>query len=304
MGRSLTVHPRKETPMFRTTGPVFAAVRLDESADEVLRQAVEIARHYGVKLYVCHVLPDVGAVRPLFPQLQMEDALRTTDFEAGVYRALSERVAAFTPPRGKECELKIEYGTEHAAIIDAAEQVGAGMIVVGHGSEKHRLGGISERVVRHAHCPVLVARPPEKGGGLAATDFSDPSTPAVDAAASEAGRRGRELRVVHAFDILRYGMVTDPTMPGLLPLDFSAEIEEALRGHLDECVRRVGAAEGLLVRGAADRAVVETAEKLEADLVVVATRGRTGLAHLALGSVAEAVVRGAACSVLVVRMKA
>lgn len=289
--------------MFRSTGPIFAAVRLDEAANEVLRQAVEIARHYGVKLYVCHVLPDITAVRPLFPQLQMEDALRKSDFEAGAYRELSERVAVFTSPRGKDCELKIEYGTEHAAIITAAERVGAGLIVVGHGSHKYRLGGIAERIVRYAYCPVLVARPSAPGGVLAATDFSDPSTPAVDAAMSEAKRRGRELRIVHAFDILRYGMVTDPSVPGLLPLDFSVEIEEALQGHLDACVRRVGAAEGILVHGSADRAILETAEKLEADLVVVATRGRTGLAHLALGSVAEAVVRRAGCSVLVVRMK-
>ena len=45
------------------------------------------------------------------------------------------------------------------------------------------------------------------------------------------------------------------------------------------------------------------AEELKADLVVVATSGRTGISRVMLGSVAEAIVRASPCSVLVVRIK-
>jgi nucleotide-binding universal stress UspA family protein len=292
--------------MFRSTGPIFAAVRLDATATEALRQAVNFARHYGVKLYVCHVLPDLMSVRPLFPQFQFEGAFRTAEIEAESRAELAARVGAFINPDGDDCELLIKFGTEHAAIIEAAEHVGAGVIVVGHGSQKNRLSGISERIVRYAHCPVLVARPARDGCILAATDFSDPAMPAVDAAVSEAMRRGRELHLIHAFDAAKfypYPGTSDALMPAVLPQDFVLKMEKTLKERLDACVRQASAKSGILVRDVADSAILDATEKLPADLVVVGTHGRTGLSRLALGSVAEAVVRGTHCSVLVVRLK-
>jgi len=290
--------------MFRPTGPIFAAVRLDETATEVLRQAVEIAGYYKIKLYVCSILPDLIEVRPLFPQLQLDNAFQSAELEAEARRVLSARVGELVDPEGGECEILIEYGTEHSAIIQAAERTGAGLIVVGHGSHERRLSGISERVVRHAHCPVLVARPSRKGCVLAATDFSDPAAPAVDAAASEAKRRGRDLSIIHAFDIVRFSIAADTTQSGRISTDVCDRIQKELQQRMDSCAREVSAKSGLVVRGAADTTILDATEHLPADLVVVGTHGRTGLSRLALGSVAEAVVRGANCSVLVVRQKA
>jgi universal stress protein A len=90
----------------------------------------------------------------------------------------------------------------------------------------------------------------------------------------------------------------------MLTQDFVNNMENILREHLDACVRQTSAKNGILVCDAADSAILEATEKLSADLVVVGTHGRTGLGRLVLGSVAEAVVRGARCSVLVVRLKA
>jgi universal stress protein A len=53
--------------------------------------------------------------------------------------------------------------------------------------------------------------------------------------------------------------------------------------------------------GAPAQMIVDTAKSVGADLIVMATHGRTGLAHLVMGSVAEKVVRTAACPVLTVR---
>jgi nucleotide-binding universal stress UspA family protein len=293
--------------MFRSTGPIFTAVRLDNTATEVLRQSVDIARHYKVKLCVCHVLPDLMSVRPLFPQLQLDNAFRTAEFEAEARGMLASRVGAFINPNGDDCELLIEYGTEHSAIINAAEQAGAGLIVVGHGTQEKKLSGISERVVRYAHCPVLVARPPRKGCILAATDFSDPAMPAIEAAASESSRRNQELRIIHAFDAAK--LILAPTspdglMPPTLPNEYVHDMERILKERLDSWVEKVSAKGGILARDAADFAILDAAQKLPADLIVVGTHGRTGLGRFALGSTAEAVVRGATCSVLVVRLKA
>jgi nucleotide-binding universal stress UspA family protein len=289
--------------MFRSTGPIFAAVRLDKTATEVLRQAVDLAKNYKVKLYACHILPDLMSVSPLFPQLQLDNALRSAEFEAEAQRRLAARVGAFITPEGDDCEILIEYGTEHSAIIKAAERVGAGLIVVGHGSQKHSLSGVAERVVRYAHCPVLVARPPDKGCVLAATDFSDPASPAIEAAASEAVRRGRELTIIHAYTTEQFIASPDGVTPAMFPPHFAEEMRRALQDRLDASVHRVSATKGILVHNSADVAILEAIEELPVDLVVVGTHGRTGLSRLALGSVAEAVVRKAGCSILVVRLK-
>jgi nucleotide-binding universal stress UspA family protein len=287
--------------MFRVTQPVLAAVRLDETATEVIRQAVSIAGYYKVKLYVCHVLHDMMSVRPLFPHLQLDNALKLAEFEAAARSMLVARVAAFITIEGGNCELEIEYGTAHSAIVRAAEQVGAGLIVVGHGSNEHKLSGVSERIVRYAHCPVLIARPFLKGCVLAATDFSDPATPAVEAAASESMRRGVDLNIIHSVDLPQY-IAPYGEMAGLLPVTFSDEMRRALRERLDSCAVGVSANGGILASGSADSAILNASASLPADLVVVGTHGRSGLSRLAMGSVAEAVVRGASCSVLVVRL--
>jgi nucleotide-binding universal stress UspA family protein len=288
--------------MFRVTQPILAAVRLDETATEVLRQAVDLARHYQVKLHVCHVLHDMMSVRPLFPHLQLDNALKFAEFEATARSMLVARVGAFIKADSSDCELMIEYGTEHSAIVRSAERIGAGLIVVGHGSQERKLSGISERVVRYAHCPVLIARPAIKGSVLAATDFSDPSMPAIEAAASEATRRAEDLTIIHAFDFVPYVVATDAMMPSPLPVDFSDAMRRTLQERLDSCVAQVSARKSILANGPAQNAILDSSADLPADLVVVGTHGRSGLNRLVLGSVAEAVVRGAVCSVLVVRL--
>jgi nucleotide-binding universal stress UspA family protein len=67
-------------------------------------------------------------------------------------------------------------------------------------------------------------------------------------------------------------------------------------------VTRAGAtAEVRVLDGSAAPAIVQVAEEVGAELVVVGTKGRTGVARLALGSVAEEVIRTASTSVLIVR---
>jgi nucleotide-binding universal stress UspA family protein len=290
--------------MYQIDKPILVAIRLDETATEPLRQAVGIAEHYKVKLHVCHVLPDLLSVRPLFPHLQINDSFKIAEFEARARQALIARVDAFIKPEGETCELLIEYGTEHAAILEAAERIGAGLIVVGHGSDERSLSGISERVARYADCAVLIARPPIEGCVLAATDFSIPATPAVEAAASAAARLSKGLVILHSIDIARFIILEDASMSDLPPMDLQDEVREVLQARLDAAVGQFGAKSGILARGRAEAAILDAMTSLPASLIVMGTHGRSGLSRVSLGSVSEAVVRGAACSVLVVRLNA
>ena len=291
--------------MFKIKGPILTAMDLDNESDDLLRQADALARSYNVKLSVCHVLPEIFAVQPLFPQLHLDDALKRSGLEAAVRDALLERIRAVTDRGSSQAGIEIEQGTVHAGILRAAERIGAGAVVVGRKVDPkglHILGNAAEHVVRYAHCPVLVARPSPAGKVLAATDFSDPALPAVEAGAAEARHRKADLTIIHVIDLLPmmspfYGEFLD--MP---PMDLSDQMRKLWQTRLDECVHHFKAKGGGLLRnGPAASAILNAASELPAQLLVVGTHGRTGLSRVALGSVAEAVVRAAPCSVLTVR---
>jgi nucleotide-binding universal stress UspA family protein len=292
--------------MFKIKGPILAAMDLDQGSDELLRQADTLARSYHVKLSVCHVLPEIFAVRPLFPQLHLDDALKLSELEAAVRDALLKRIRTVTARELPQIEIEIEQGTVHAGILRAADNIGAGAVVVG-GKVDHRglhiLGSAAEHVVRYAPCPVLVARPSPAGKVLAATDFSDPALPAVEAGAAEARHRKADLTIIHAIDL---PLVMSPfygEFYGVPLLDLSDQMRKLWQPRLDECVHHFKAKGGGLLRdGPAAEVILSAASELPAQLLVVGTHGRTGLSRIALGSVAEAVVRAAPCSVMTVRL--
>jgi len=292
--------------MFKIEGPVLAAMDLDKGPDELLRQADALARSYHVKLFVCHVLPEIFAVRPLFPQLHLDDALNLSKLEAGVRDALLKRIRTVTGREPPQIEIEIEQGTVHAGILRIADNIGAGAVAVG-GKVDHKglhiLGGAAEHVVRYAKCPVLVARSSPAGKVLAATDFSDHSLPAVEAGAAESRHRKADLTVIHAIDLIPVMSPYYGEFYGAPLIDLTDEMRKVWQPKLDACVHQFKAKGGGLLReGPAAEAILSAAAELPAQLVVVGTHGRTGLSRMALGSVAEAVVRAAPCSVLTVRL--
>ena len=120
------------------------------------------------------------------------------------------------------------------------------MVVAERGSsglERVLLGTVAEQVVRYAPCAVLVARSSARSGHiLAATDFSDPSLPALAAAVTEAGARGA-VAAFHAVAIPMLGpdmgLVVGSVLPGIAEI----EQERNLRGdaQLQEALTRLGA---------------------------------------------------------------
>jgi nucleotide-binding universal stress UspA family protein len=80
------------------------------------------------------------------------------------------------------------------------------------------------------------------------------------------------------------------------------ELEEIAQTKLDDFLKHSHVtAETRVVTGPAGATLIEIASETKAQLIVVGTVGRTGLRRALLGSVAEAVAKGAPCSVLVVR---
>jgi nucleotide-binding universal stress UspA family protein len=211
-----------------------------------------------------------------------------------------------------DVERFFEIGIPYAEIVRRAEAWHADLIVVGSqgrtGVTRALLGSVAEHVVRVAHCPVLVSRP-LRGSGvvMAATDLSDPSLPAVAAAAEEARQRGATLTVVHAMEstLAAYGAPAAALFGSSVPLpspDEQKQVRDWLATVLGDAIRGFGAeGEPLVVEGGVVASVVRAVEERRADLLVIGTHGRTGLSRLLLGSVAEKLVRLVDCSVLVAR---
>jgi nucleotide-binding universal stress UspA family protein len=130
------------------------------------------------------------------------------------------------------------------------------------------------------------------------TDFSDQSAHAFRVACALARDYGARVVVAHAFTLQMYG---NPEMGPLVvePVEVEAELRQALQAMRPPDPAVV--VEHRLCRGDAATEIVALAEDLKADLIVMGTHGRTGLRRLALGSVAEAVLRRAPCPVLTVK---
>jgi nucleotide-binding universal stress UspA family protein len=211
---------------------------------------------------------------------------------------------------GGEVTAQVTDGVAGDSIQAAIDALGADLVVMGTrgrtGLEHIVLGSVAERTLRTASCPVLAVK--EDGGAddirkiVVGVDFSEPAEVALAAAAEWANRFGAELHVVHAFD-LPLTIITPYEVA--VPTSLLREAREAANAKLERALVRARAtvktAEGHLVEAPAGPALAEEAERLGADLIVVGTRGHTGIKHLLLGSVAERTVRGAHCQVLALK---
>ena len=138
------------------------------------------------------------------------------------------------------------------------------------------------------------------------SDFSPASRPAFKRAVADAKEHRAELLLVHVMASVM-PMVGDGYISPKAYDDMVNASRSYAQRQLDALVTRAkkaGAkARGLLLEGVAWDQVVRTARARKADLIVMGTHGRTGLAKLFLGSVAERVVGSAPCSVLTVRAR-
>lgn len=210
----------------------------------------------------------------------------------------------------------VEHSDEPAdEIVRYARLEGIDLIVMGthgHTGVAHiLLGSVAEKVVRVAPCPVLTLRPAPASIGatqlgptriLAPTDFSPPSDRALEYARRLAAQYGAALHVLHVLD----DVVDAASFGSEVFVPDSPEVRAArLKEAQDKLAHRRGSgdherphATTEVVVGSSARTISRYAADNNFDLIVMGTHGRTGIAHLVMGSVAEQVVRTAPCPVL------
>ncbi len=290
-------------------GRILLATDFSKPAQQAYTYAAKLATAFSTRMVILNVLEGPPGLDREFPinALYLKQLQEEADRELANLVRLAKR-------DGLGAEPWLEYGVPAQRISQAAEKTAAALIVLGtHGRtgwNRALLGSTAEAVVRDAPCPVLTVRVTEEAAGLprAATierllvpiDFSECAQEALEYAARLAKQVNARVRLVHAMTAAAY------------PLDFAlfgVSEEKALRKkvheHLDELVSVVKAdgivAEGVCEPGAPAEVILKHAKEDGAGAIVMGTHGRRGLSHLALGSVAEYVVRHAACPVFTVK---
>jgi nucleotide-binding universal stress UspA family protein len=248
-------------------------------------------------------LPDYPARFEETAAAQKREAQRVLDTEV---KRLEDAGAAVT-------EARLETGDRpDRAIIRLAEELGAGLLVVGSrgfgGLRGALMGSVSSSVVHHAHCPVMVVRDEPLAFPtliLMATDGSKDARLAADVALDLAAEFDSELHVtyVEPMPARHIGLAR---LASDLPPEVVMSVEEEAKTKLAEQVGKMGEGDGKVTRaharvGSPAAEIVGLAEKLEAGLVVVGSRGLGGIRRALMGSVSDSVVRHAHCPVLVVR---
>jgi nucleotide-binding universal stress UspA family protein len=137
---------------------------------------------------------------------------------------------------------------------------------------------------------------------LVPIDFSDCSRRALDLARSLAKQaKPAHLILIHASfvpeELATLAGRADPTVSDLVSHQATQDLEQILVELQDAGI----SAEFSSHSGTPDRVIADVATDKNVDLIVLGTHGRTGLAHVLLGSVAERVVRTAPCPVVTVR---
>ena len=232
-----------------------------------------------------------------------------------VYHLESEvaRIVRELKSAGIDATGAVVRGRPATVLIDEARQVGADLIVTGsrgHGPIASLiLGSISGELVETAPIPVLVARGSAAARVLFATDGSPSAREAEEILATWPIFDQATIRVLSVAEVVR------PWHTGIAPTLYAAAIEahreqlEAAKSEFesvaaDAAARLRGAnrtADSVLRVGDAAAEIVEEASTWPADLVILGSRGLTGLPRIVLGSVARNVLQGSGRSTLVVR---
>lgn len=138
-------------------------------------------------------------------------------------------------------------------------------------------------------------------------DFSSSANHAAAIARDEARVHGATLMLLHVIDLpnqLKPETVIVPAETGA-PINIKDYAVSQAETHLTDLASRLGkdgvTAQTFIRLGKPEDEIVRFASENNVDLIVMGTRGRTGLAHLLVGSVAERVVRTSKAPVLTIR---
>jgi nucleotide-binding universal stress UspA family protein len=297
---------------------ILVGTDFSAESEVALEHAVRIARHVSAEVLLAHA----GTVIDTADAALAPESAALLEYERIVAEHAAENRAHLAAlvgrvrSQGVNASEQIVEGFPDTGISEAAEELDVDLVVIGtHGRtglKRLLLGSVAERVVRLCRRHVMVARPmvDEGSGGyarvLVPTDFSPRAEFALQVAL-ELTQPGGEIELLHAWHL--------PALTGsLVPSRASQNALEPVRASIEAGAR--DSAEALMARhrhpsirfaltivNDSPAHAIDQRAGSGYDLVVMGGHGRRGLRRWILGSVAEATVRHAPCSVVVVHEK-
>ncbi len=312
----VTSKPRRRGMVSRSPRFKRILVPIDFSGPSLkaIPYAVAISRQFGADLHLLHV---TALTQQPSPTLLTLPLVPQAEWNQRFMKRL-QALALKYRTGGNVSALEPRTGTAYEEICAAAQELKSDLIVIAThgytGYERAFLGSTAERVVQHSRCPVLVVRehisrwsgaadPRTRTGFqlrsiLAPTDFSECSLAGFDYAVQLARDFKAKLELIH---------VTNPHLypfgdqyAALDPVQLMDKAAHAAENQMRSMAARAKARYSVRVIHGSPAIQIRNAANEGADLVVISTHGRTGLAHMLVGSVAEHMVRYVHCPVLVI----
>ena len=274
----------------------------------VIPYAFKLALLLNLRLTILHVVKAPPGFEQWSPAAHRSlQSLKT--------KALLElgRVVRLANENGLMADHRLQVGIPQDSILEGAHSSDIALIAMGtHGKtglDRFRLGSVAESILRQAPCPVLTVHASVTSRTsvnpsrmslsrlLVATDFSVSSKAALRTAVVLAKRLNARVVLVHAAE------PSGSLQSGPLRID-----EFSRKRYARQLQRIISASRAdevstdeVVITGNPVEVILGQAKQQKVDLIIVGTHGRRGMKRHMLGSVAEGVVRGAACPVLVVR---
>lgn len=274
-----------------TLSPIIVGIDFSEASLDAARWS---ARHLapGARLvlaHAVHVPQPPSFMRSVHPSVEsvMEDARQGAEIH------LQELADGL----GRDAESIVRVGRPDETLRNIAEEIGAGMLVVGARGERggvwRLFGSTAERVARQAPCALLLARALPAGPirrALVAVDDSDAAGVLLDWAARFSGVDAERMVLLHVVSGALSGAVRMAAQESE-----AREAEQKLRAHAKEWLQGLAATAGLgkatveVILGDAAMEILRAADRHAVDVVIV---GQHGAGHgMFLGSTAEFVLR-------------
>lgn len=281
---------------------ILCPIDFSPGAEQALKFATRLAIQHNSELIVFHAwhLPAAAYTLeyPMPPEVTQEIL--------GEAQSRLELAAEKSRKSGAlQVRTELVSGIAWVEITRMLDNRGIDLCVIGaHGHSalsRVFLGSVAEKVVRHAHCSVLVippnCEPRAFTNVLVPTDFSASAETAMKLAASLVDRAGT-LHLMHCIELpVMYGTRSIP------PFDYDASATEWLAREAAKLNGQAGVQVVTSYRvGPPVPEILDVLEhKAAMDLVVMGSHGRTGIKRVLLGSVAERIVRHAVKPVLIAR---
>ncbi|WP_166172631.1 universal stress protein [Rubrobacter tropicus] len=292
---------------------ILLATDGSEDASAATRAAVDLAKRSGSELHVVHAFEFIP------PREYMSVALRLRTAQGASARGqelLDEQVERIERYGVKVAGAQVRAGSPVDQILSAAEEIGAGLVVIGRrglgGVRRLLMGSVSEGVIHNARCPVLVLRGEEGAWPpsyvIMADDSSADSRSAARLAATMGGLLGVEGMLVQIYPrLLKTSRDAGPLQASMVDHALlGAEAE--LNVLADELERLLGRRPGVKlvpdegadgIDGIALTLMDEAQEAGGTALISVGSRGVGGIQRARVGSVSTKVVRAADGPVLI-----